>query len=152
MKLKGQGPMADNIKKVIEDDGTIHYYLGDLHHNPDGPAVIGFAGRHKEYWFKGLRHRIDGPAIKYLDGDYEYWQLVVVQIRTYNMQWQSIAEGKAKDGWERKGCQTKHQPSLPPKMVNNTKDYYTGPIGGCFIYTKSAKKRYVNQIYCRNNS
>jgi hypothetical protein len=23
--------MADNIKKVIEDDGTIHYYLGDLH-------------------------------------------------------------------------------------------------------------------------
>ena len=45
--------MADNIKKVVEDDGTIHYYLGDLHHNPDGPAVIGFAGRHKEYWFKG---------------------------------------------------------------------------------------------------
>ena len=35
--------MADNIKKVIEDDGTIHYYLGDLHYNPDGPAVIGFA-------------------------------------------------------------------------------------------------------------
>jgi hypothetical protein len=70
----------------------------------------------------------------------------------YNMQWQSIAEGKAKDGWERKGCQTKHQPSMPPKMVNNTKDYYTGPKGGCFIYTKSAKKRYVNQIYCRNNS
>ena len=66
--------MADNIKKVIEDDGTIHYYLGDLHYNPDGPAVIGFAGRHKEYWFKGLRHRIEGPAIEYLDGDYEYWQ------------------------------------------------------------------------------
>ena len=66
--------MANNIKKVIEDDATIHFYLGDLHHNPDGPAVIGFAGRHKEYWFKGLRHRIDGPAIKYLDADYEYWQ------------------------------------------------------------------------------
>ena len=66
--------MADNIKKVIEDDGTINYYLGDLHHNPEGPAVIGFAGRHKEYWFKGLRHRIEGPAIEYLDGDYEYWE------------------------------------------------------------------------------
>lgn len=24
-----------------------------------------------------------------------------------NMQWQTIAEGKAKDKWERKGCQTK---------------------------------------------
>ena len=66
--------MADNIKKVIEDDGTIHLYLGDLYHNPDGPAVIGFSGRHKEDWFKGLRHRIEGPAIEYLDGDYEYWQ------------------------------------------------------------------------------
>ena len=66
--------MADNIKKVIEDDGTIHYYLGDLHHNPDGPAVIGFAGRHKEYWFKGLRHRIDGPAIEYASGD-KYWYI-----------------------------------------------------------------------------
>ena len=42
--------MADNIKKVIEDDGTIRYYLGDLHHNPDGPAVVAFEGRRKEYW------------------------------------------------------------------------------------------------------
>ena len=66
--------MAAKIKRIIEDDGTIHYYLGDLHHNPEGPAVIGFTGRHKEYWFKGLRHRIDGPAIEYLDGDYEYWE------------------------------------------------------------------------------
>ena len=72
--MKGKDPMAAKIKRIIEDDGTIHYYLGDLHHNPDGPAVIGFAGRHKEYWFKGLRHRIGRPAIEYLDGDYEYWQ------------------------------------------------------------------------------
>jgi hypothetical protein len=74
--------MVDNIKKVIEDDGTIRYYLGDLHHNPEGPAVIGFAGRHKEYWIKGLRHRIDGPAIEYLDGDYEYWE----EGRLHNLQ------------------------------------------------------------------
>ena len=66
--------MADNIKKVIEDDGTIRYYLGDLHHNPDGPAVVAFEGRQNEYWFKGLRHRIGRPAIEYLDGDYEYWE------------------------------------------------------------------------------
>ena len=66
--------MTAKIKRIIENDGTIHYYLGDLHHNPEGPAVIGFSCRHKEYWFKGLRHRIDGPAIEYLDGDYEYWE------------------------------------------------------------------------------
>ena len=33
-----------------------------------------------------------------------------------NMQWQSVAEGKAKDKWERKGCQ-----------IGSTVDYpYTG--------------------------
>ena len=63
--------MAAKIKRIIEDDATIHFYLGDLHHNPDGPAVIGFAGRHKEYWFKGLRHRIEGPANVF--GVIEYW-------------------------------------------------------------------------------
>ncbi|MCX7105232.1 MAG: hypothetical protein NTU70_08145 [Methylococcales bacterium] len=25
-----------------------------------------------------------------------------------NIQWQSVAEGKAKDKWERKGCQINH--------------------------------------------
>ena len=70
--MKGKDPVAAKIKRIIENDGTIHYYLGDLHHNPEGPAVIGFAGRHKEYWFKGLRHRIDGPA-KCIDGVVEYW-------------------------------------------------------------------------------
>ena len=26
--------------------------------------------------------------------------------KPYNMQWQTVEEGKAKDKWERKGCQT----------------------------------------------
>ncbi len=38
--------MVDNIKKVIEDDGTIRYYLGDLHHNPEGPAAYSSEGCH----------------------------------------------------------------------------------------------------------
>ena len=74
--------MPANIKKVIEDDGTIRYYLGDLHHNPEGPAVIAYDGEHNEYGIKGLRHRIDGPAIEYLDGDYEYWE----EGRLHNLQ------------------------------------------------------------------
>ena len=28
--------MAAKIKRIIEEDGSIHYYLGDLHHNPEG--------------------------------------------------------------------------------------------------------------------
>jgi hypothetical protein len=73
--------VAANIKKVIEDDGSIHYYLGDLHHNPEGPAVIAYDGLHKEYWYKGMRHRIEGPAIQYADGDYEYFE----QGRRHNL-------------------------------------------------------------------
>ena len=74
--------VAANIKKVIEDDGSIHYYLGDLHHNPEGPAVIAYDGLHKEFWCKGMRHREGGPAVEYADGDYEYFQ----QGRRHNLQ------------------------------------------------------------------
>ena len=63
--------MADNIKKVIEDDGTIRYYLGDLHHNPDGPAIE-YLDADYEYWQKGQRHNLQGPA-KSIDGVVEYW-------------------------------------------------------------------------------
>ena len=55
--------MADNIKKVIEDDGIIRSYLGDLHPNPEGLAVVVFDGRHKEYWIKALRHRSEGSLL-----------------------------------------------------------------------------------------
>jgi len=74
--------VAANIKKVIEDDGSIHYYLGDLHHNPEGPAVIAYDGLYKEYWYKGMSHRIEEPAIQYADGDYEYFE----QGRRHNLQ------------------------------------------------------------------
>lgn len=67
-----------------------------------------------------------------------------------NMQWQSVSEGKAKDKWERKGCSissTKRVNGSKEKTSSNS--YFTGPRGGCFTYSGSGKKRYVDHSYCR---
>jgi len=65
-----------------------------------------------------------------------------------NMQWQSIAAGKEKDAWERIGCKTK--PAI--KLAAISMDYYTGAKGGCYTYSKRAKKRYVDPSFCRDKS
>jgi hypothetical protein len=65
-----------------------------------------------------------------------------------NMQWQSIAAGKEKDGWERIGCKTKST----IKLAAISLDYYTGSKGGCYTYNKRAKKRYVDPSFCRDKS
>jgi hypothetical protein len=61
-----------------------------------------------------------------------------------NMQWQSIEEGKAKDKWERKGCE------LGRKSSNSNVDdgYHIGSRGGCFTYSVSGTKQYVNRSFC----
>jgi hypothetical protein len=64
-----------------------------------------------------------------------------------NMQWQSVAEGKAKDKWERKDCQPGHASF---SRIQQSGEYHLGKKGGCFIYTSSAKKRYVDRSYCGN--
>ena len=62
-----------------------------------------------------------------------------------NMQWQSVAEGKEKDKWERKGCQINH------KSVSSYSSgiYQTGPKGGCYTYSSNGKKKYVAHSKCR---
>jgi len=57
-----------------------------------------------------------------------------------NMQWQTIEEGKAKDKWERKDCETKPQPT-------NGK-YFTGKRGGYYTLSASGKKNYVDHSFC----
>jgi hypothetical protein len=63
------------------------------------------------------------------------------------MQWQSVAEGKAKDKWERKGCEIGHSTI---SRIAQSGDYHIGKKGGCFTYTAGAKKRYVDRSYCRS--
>jgi hypothetical protein len=71
-----------------------------------------------------------------------------------NMQWQTVAEGKAKDTWERDGCQV---PGRPADRAGAGRDYgagadvggygpsevHVGPRGGRFVYTESGRKRYL---------
>ena len=68
-----------------------------------------------------------------------------------NMQWQSVAEGRAKDKWERKGCQTgnfgNHLYS-GNSLGSLSGEYHIGKRGGCFTYTDSGNKRYVAHSYC----
>ena len=61
-----------------------------------------------------------------------------------NMQWQSVEEGKAKDKWERKGCQINHDSG----SSYSSGIYQTGPKGGCYTYTSSGKKKYVAHSKC----
>jgi hypothetical protein len=76
-----------------------------------------------------------------------------------NMQWQSVAEGKAKDKWERKGCQVGSIVDYPylgksPYLVtgsspaSSNRVYFSGSRGGCFTYTASGNKRYVAHSFC----
>ena len=76
-----------------------------------------------------------------------------------NMQWQSVAEGKAKDKWERKGCQMgssgRHSYSgKSPYLVTGSSlapsnsVYFSGSRGGCFTFTASGNKRYVAHSFC----
>ena len=67
-----------------------------------------------------------------------------------NMQWQTEAEGKAKDKWERKGCKTGNSfsHSYSGSSSTGSGSYQTGPKGGCFTYSSSVAKKYVAHSYC----
>ena len=65
----------------------------------------------------------------------------------FNMQWQTVAQCKEKDSWERDGCSKKSSRSSNARTSSNN-IYYRGPQGGCYTYSTSGKKRYVNHAYC----
>jgi hypothetical protein len=60
------------------------------------------------------------------------------------MQWQSVAAGKAKDKWERKGCHINHDSD----SNYSSGVYQTGPKGGCYTDTSSGKMKYVAHSKC----
>jgi uncharacterized membrane protein len=90
-----------------------------------------------------------------------------------NMQWQTVAEAKAKDKWERKDCSTgelidaryskrsssgSHKSkksgrssgsgSAAPAESAPSGQYQVGPRGGCYTFTRNGKKKYVDHSYC----
>ena len=76
-----------------------------------------------------------------------------------NMQWQTVEEGKAKDKWERKGCDASapSSPKKPQTTSKTTESYsgnhsgnysgngtiYTGPRGGKYTITPDGHKHYL---------
>jgi|SRR5579859_1064158 len=58
-----------NSLSICETDeyGTKRWYLNDLLHREDGPAVKDACGN-KVWYLRGRRHREDGPAAEYADG------------------------------------------------------------------------------------
>jgi hypothetical protein len=62
-----------NIKYYIYDDGDQIWFMDDLLHRIDGPAIICANG--KQCWYiNGIFHRVDGPAQIYPNGDM-FWYI-----------------------------------------------------------------------------
>jgi hypothetical protein len=68
------------------------------------------------------------------------------------MQWQTVAEGKEKDQWERIGCQPKAAGQdgrlaasrfAPYASVAAGQRVYTGPRGGRFTISAGGRKHYL---------
>lgn len=56
----------------IDEIGTKRYYLNDILHREDGPAIESYNGT--KYWLKnGKYHREDGPAIEHDNGSKKWW-------------------------------------------------------------------------------
>ena len=52
--------------------GTKYYYVNNVLHREDGPAVEGFNG-YKAWYKNGKYHREDGPAIEWASGTKEWF-------------------------------------------------------------------------------
>jgi len=63
-----------------------------------------------------------------------------------NMQWQTEADGKAKDKWERKGCEVKQvadvKPMAAPVTSTSSHTCHVGPRGGRYTLSPSGRKKY----------
>jgi hypothetical protein len=70
--IKGNSDMSDKPKCEIDIDGTKRWWLNDLLHREDGPAVE-YPNGSKCWYINGLVHREDGPAIESTNGNKTWW-------------------------------------------------------------------------------
>ena len=57
---------------IINGYGTKCYFLNDMLHREDGPAIE-FSNGTKYWYINGERHREDGPAVIFSNGDKWYY-------------------------------------------------------------------------------
>jgi hypothetical protein len=64
--------MPEKPTLTTRSDGTQSWYLNELLHREDGPAIIYPDGT--QYWFLNDQlHREGGPAITWANGTQEWW-------------------------------------------------------------------------------
>jgi hypothetical protein len=57
---------------IIDNIGNHHWYLNDVLHRTDGPAIETANGC-KAWFFNGLPHRANGPAVEYNTGGRQWY-------------------------------------------------------------------------------
>jgi hypothetical protein len=57
----------DIVTKQVGDLGTVTWYLGDIFHRTDGPAIV-YPDGTQQWYSHGKLHRTDGPAVIFPDG------------------------------------------------------------------------------------
>ena len=55
-----------------EDEYGEYWYLNDMYHREDGPAII-YAYGSQLWWINNKLHREDGPAVIHSDGTKFWW-------------------------------------------------------------------------------
>lgn len=68
--------MFNDNRLVISDRVASTWFKDESHaiiHREDGPAIIHFSNRLKEWYKDGVRHRLDGPAVESFDGKMQEW-------------------------------------------------------------------------------
>ncbi len=65
--------MTKEYTVIVDEDGTKKWFLDDILHREDGPAIE-YSNGGKEWYLNGKRHREDGPAIEWANG-YKCWYL-----------------------------------------------------------------------------
>jgi hypothetical protein len=65
-------------KVRVYDSGTRHWFVNDILHRTDGPAVE-YADGSRFWYLNGNLHREDGPAVERSNGDC-FWYLNDVEV------------------------------------------------------------------------
>ena len=64
--------MKEQPECEVSSDGSKWWYLHNMLHREDGPAVEYTSGT-KSWWLNDKLHREDGPAVEFAAGDKEWW-------------------------------------------------------------------------------
>jgi len=60
-------------KVKVYKNGTKKWFLNEVFHREDGPAIEYVEIGHRYWYLKGKRHREDGPAVEESNGYKEWW-------------------------------------------------------------------------------